>query len=157
MDILHAVQELLYKKQSEMLAFEEVTQNMLTCTREKLIESMQEREEIIKRVDQIDAEIKKYCEQSTDKEHLEKIVNNSADQAALSEEEKNLYRAAQQVQAVFSRLEESDLQAAMRLRLEQELILEQIKSTNQGNSAKASRFFSNGATPSTGTTLLRNV
>ena len=68
-----------------------------------------------------------------------------AEPSALPEELGPVYRAAMEAQAVLSRLPESEVQAIMRLRPEQERILEQIKSTNQGSAAKAARFYSVGA------------
>lgn len=157
MDILHAVQELLLKKQQEILSFEEVTQNMLSCVSEKLTECMQQREDIIQCIDKIDAEIEQYCSQYADRERFLKIIHGSADETDLSSQEAELLCIAKGIRAVFSRLEESDLQAALRLRLEEEQILEQIKSTNQGSTAKAARFFTNDPSQRTGTSLLRNV
>ena len=75
--------------------------------------------------------------------------------SALPEELGPVYRAAMEAQAVLSRLPESEVQAIMRLRLEQEQMLKRIKAANQGSAAKASRFYSTGSSTGGGSRLGR--
>ena len=134
--------ELLEEKRQLLLAFEAVTQGMLTCPEEQL----KGRQRLLERLRELETELAELCSRAGEDGALARAAAQAkAEPSALPEELGPVYRAAMEAQAVLSRLPESEVQAIMRLRLEQERILEQIKSTNQGSAAKAARFYSVGA------------
>ncbi len=138
--------ELLEEKRQLLLAFEAVTQVMLTCQEEQLGEQLKGRQRLLERLRELETELAELCSRAGEDGALARAAAQAkAEPSALPEELGPVYRAAMEAQAVLSRLPESEVQAIMRLRLEQERILEQIKSTNQGSAAKAARFYSVGA------------
>lgn len=73
----------------------------------------------------------------------------------LPEDYREIYRLGQEIRTVLSRFPESEVQALLRLRLEQEQMLKRIKAANQGSAAKASRFYSAGSSTGGGSRLGR--
>ncbi len=148
--------ELLEEKRQRLLAFEEATQEMLTCRREQLEEQMKERQRLLEGIQRAEQELEELCKEAGEEgEQALCAAQAGAEPSALPEELLPVYRAAMEVRTVLSRFPESEVQAMMRLRLEQEQILEQIKNTNQGSAAKAARFYSVGAGQGGGSRLGR--
>lgn len=126
--------------------FEGVTQEMITCPARLLEDYMGQRQRIVDRLEQLEGCLEELC--GEDGELL------GAARGLYSEEEAAeglapLCAAARECRAILSRLPESELQASLRLRQEQEHILDLIKNTNRGGMAKASRFYSTGASSGT--------
>lgn len=148
--------ELLEEKRQRLLAFEEATQEMLTCRREQLEEQMKERQRLLEGIQRAERELEELCGKAGEEGALALCAAQAgAEPSALPGELLPVYQAAMEVRAVLSRFPESEVQAMMRLRLEQEQILEQIKNTNQGSAAKAARFYSVGSGQGGGSRLGR--
>lgn len=148
--------ELLEQERQLLLAFEEATQVMLTCRQERLEEQMKERQRLLEEIQQTEQALKELCGEAGEEGGLALAAAQArAEPSALPEGLLPVYQAAMEVQAVLSRFPESEVQAMMRLKLEQERILEQIKNTNQGSAAKAARFYSVGAGQGGGSRLGR--
>lgn len=135
-------QQILQEKQQLLQLFEEETQEMLTCPSELLEEQVRERQKLISLIENLDQKLDTLIRHSQDAESIRKAVSGRCSCESLPEDMEPICSAAIQVRAILSRIRESDLQAALRLRLEQERILERIKSANQGVGAKAARFYS---------------
>lgn len=135
-------QQLLQEKQNLLLCFEEVTQNMLHCPTEELESQVQERQQIVHLVDALDEKLCALCKDTPQGQAVLQALKGQCEPDELPEEVLGIYDDAMRVRAILSRLQESDIQAALRLRVEQERILDQIKATNQGLTAKAARFYS---------------
>ena len=141
MDILLQVQQLLSEKNALLRRFEEITQDMLSCLAQELEGQVNARQQLIERLEQLDEQIAALCSQLPDPQLALAICSGQCNAEELPEAWQPVYLQALQNRSVLSRLIESDLQAALRLRLEQEEILEQIRKNNQGVHAKAARFY----------------
>ena len=146
---LMQIQQLLQEKQQLLLHFEEVTQRMLLCSTEELQAQVFERERTMDLVNSLDQRMAVLSEETPERPFLISLLNGCADIENLPESVKPLYNEALKIRSILSRLQETDIQAAIRLRLEQEKILEKIKMANQGSSAKAAKFYSSSATRNT--------
>lgn len=82
-------------------------------------------------------------------------AKGKSDWEALPEDLREVYDRGREVRAVLSRFPESEVQARLRLRQEQERLLLKIKAANRGSAAKASRFYAAGSAPGGGTKLGR--
>jgi len=136
------IQQVLQEKQQLLQLFEEETQEMLTCPSELLEEQVRERQKLINLIEDLDQKLDTLIRRSQDAEPIREAISGRRSCESLPEGMESICNAAIQIRVILSRLRESDLQAAMRLRLEQEHILKRIKSANQGVGAKAARFYS---------------
>ena len=133
------VQQILQEKRQLLLHFEEITQQILLCPAEQLEEQVTERQKLI------DERLAAFCRDGgEDGAALAALAKNEEIAAPPKGAEVLLHEIAD-IRTVLSRLKESDIQAALRLRVEQERILEQIKETNQGVTAKAAKFYSSNS------------
>lgn len=149
---LGKVLELLEEKRRLLCRFEEVTQEMLTCGEEQLEERMKERQRLLDGIKAGDEALESLCLEEKAEEVLD-AAHAKAEPSRLPEDLKPVYEKALEIQTVLSRFPESEVQAMMRLKLEQAKILELIKAANKGGAAKAARFYSAGAAQSRGTKL----
>ncbi len=140
---LSQILETLQKKQQVLLLFEEATQQMLSCPEEQLEELVEERQSLLAKIDSLEKELQTLCQEDPDKEQLISAIGGRADAGDFPEDLQPLYEEGMKIRAVFSRLRQSDQQAQLRLKTEQNRILKKIKQMNQGTNAKAARFYSN--------------
>ena len=101
-----------------------------------------------------DAALRELCAAEENGPAVWDAAMSRGDAGALEGALAEVYAAAQQQRAVMSRLRESEAQAMRRMKLEQDQLLEKIKSTNQGSAAKAARFYSAGAAGGGGSSRL---
>lgn len=154
MNQLIYLQETLQKQYRLLCHFEEATQEMLFCPVERLEELVLKRQELLDEIDALSRELDSRFEGDTAYRALTNVLEGEMDASLLPEELQEAYTAGMRIRTVLSRLRESDMQATLRLRTEQEIILKQIKAVNQGHSAKAARFFSG---PGGGSSRLGNA
>lgn len=138
--------KLTEEKRDLLRRFEAITQEMITCPARLLEEHTHQRQRIIDRLEEIEADLEEQC---GEEQRIFSAAHGHVPAEELPEELAPVCAAAQESQAILSRLPESELQASMRLRQEQEHILDLIKNTNRGGAAKASRFYSTGASSGT--------
>ncbi len=151
---LAQIQQILQEKQQLLLLFEEETQQMLTCPSALLAEKMEERQRLIGLIDGLDQRLETLTGQSGEEKAIRQAISGQCSCADLPQSMETLYNESVKNRTVLSRLRESDLQAALRLRAEQEMVLEQIKSANQRSGAKAARFYAaSGSVKSKGSRL----
>lgn len=142
MNQLIYLQETLQKKYQLLCRFEEATQEMLSCPAEELEELVARRQELLDQIDGLSRELDSRFQGDETYQVLTDVLQGRLEASCLPEELQEAYEAGMRIRAVLSRLRESDMQATLRIRTEQEIILKQIKAVNQGHSAKAARFFS---------------
>ena len=136
----------LTEEKCELLhRFESVTQEMITCPARLLEEHAYQRQCIIDRLEQLEARLEELCEGDEELLAVARGLRSEEETEGLGP----LCTVARECRAVLSRLPESELQASLRLRQEQEHILDLIKNANRGGMAKASRFYSTGAASGT--------
>ncbi len=140
---LSQILETLQKKQQVLLLFEEATQQMLSCPAEQLEELVEERQSLLAKIDSLEKQLQTLCQEDPDKEQLISAIGGRTDAGDFPEDLQPLYEEGMKIRAVFSRLRQSDQQAQLRLKTEQNRILKKIKQMNQGTNAKAARFYSN--------------
>lgn len=142
MEQLIDLKESLQQKYQLLCRFEEATQEMLVCPPEKLEELVARRQELLRQIDALSRELDGRFQGDASYQALTDALQGSLDASLLPGELQEAYEAGMQGRAVLSRLRESDMQATLRIKTEQEIILKQIKAVNQGHGAKAARFFS---------------
>lgn len=154
MDTRHAL-EILREETRLLLDFEAATQEMLTCSVERLEGEMGKRERLLSAIQQREEELAALCREAGEEgQILLDAAKGRADWEALPEALREVYGCGQEVRAVLSRFPESEVQARLRLRQEQERMLMKIKAANQGSAAKASRFYAAGTAGTGGGTRL---
>ncbi len=151
---LEEILRLMEIKRQLLRGIEDATQEMLACRREELPEQVKERQRFIDELERQDAALRELCAAEENGPAVWDAAMSRGDAGALEGELAEVYAAAQQQRAVMSRLRESEAQAMRRMKLEQDQLLEKIKSTNQGSAAKAARFYSAGAAGGGGSSRL---
>lgn len=141
------ITQLLAQKQELFLQFAHCTEAMLTCPREQLEEQLARREELMGEIDALDREVDRLARQSGQEEQILGAVRGSADWDSLPPQLRPVYEGAAAVRTVVSRLAETEAQAGVRMVLEQERILEQIKASSRSGAAQAARFLSSDDHP----------
>ena len=106
-------QQLLQEKQNLLLCFEEVTQNMLHCPTEELESQVQERQQIVHLVDALDEKLCALCKDTPQGQAVLQALKGQCEPDKLPEEVLGIYDDAMRVRAILSRLQESDIQAAL--------------------------------------------
>lgn len=143
---LPQIQEALQKKQQTLMQFEEATLRMLSCSVQQLEELVEERQKLLLEIDGLEKKLNALCQADSDREQLLSAIAGQGDAGGFSERLQPLYEEGTKIRAVFSRLRQSDQQAQLRLKTEQNRILKKIKQMNQGTNAKAARFYSSAGT-----------
>lgn len=143
------VVEILGEERELLLSFESVTQEMLTCRTEQLEEKMGVRQQLLEKIQGLEGELEELCEAAGEAgAEMLRAARGAGEPSAMSGALLEVYEKGMGVRTVLSRFPESEVQAMMRLRLEQEKVLLRIKAANQGSAAKAARFYSAGAAQS---------
>lgn len=156
MEKLDQVGSILGEELEVLISFEAATQRMLTCDTERLEEEMRQRDQLMERLQRLDKELAELCgEAGEEGEAVFAAARGRGEPDAMPGELLEIYNKALELRAVLGRFPESEMQALMRLRLEQEKVLMKIKATNQGSTAKAARFFSVGSGQGRGSRLGR--
>lgn len=140
MENLEQILAVLKEKIKLLEDFENATMQMLMCSSEDLEGFVSKRSSIIERVDEADEKIRACLEGAENGEEIIKILNDKFE-GEIPLWADDLYTCVKSVKAILARVRESDMQAAARLSLEREKILEQIKQTNGKNSVKAAKFY----------------
>ena len=149
------VTELLEEERELLLSFEAVTQEMLTCQAEQLEEKMKVRQRLLEEIQKREEELEELCGAGEAGAEVLAAARGQREPDGLDGELLAVYERGMGVRTVLSRFPESEVQAMMRLRLEQEKLLMRIKAANQGSAAKAARFYSAGAVQGGGSRLGR--
>ena len=148
--------EILREETRLLLDFEAATQEMLTCSAERLEEAMARREQLLAGIQGQEEALAALCRGAGEAGGaLMDAAKGRSDWEALPEDLREVYDRGREVRAVLSRFPESEVQARLRLRQEQERLLLKIKAANRGSAAKASRFYAAGSAPGGGTKLGR--
>ncbi len=142
MNTIDAICELLSEKRQFFLEYESTTQEMLTCITEKLEALLAKRSSIITEINNADRRIELAAMQWDKGDLLMSAVKLAGSQNDYPSDIRNVYAASAAVRAVVARLGDIEIQVGIRLRVEQKKILNSIRSTNRGVSAKASKFMS---------------
>jgi hypothetical protein len=137
---LHAIIQLLSQKRRLVLDFEATTQEMLSCPIEQIEALLSERGRLIMEADGTDDAIELLLDQSDRSGALKDALSGRANRGALDTDLGAVYDAAAAVRAIISRILEAELQLTYRLESEQARLLDSIKDTNRGLSARAARF-----------------
>ena len=147
---------ILAQEQELLLAFEAATQEMLTCAVDHLEGEMGKREKLLAEIQKREEELSALCQKAGEEgQRLLDAAKGRSEVETLPEDYREIYRLGQEIRTVLSRFPESEVQARLRLRLEQEQMLKRIKAANQGSAAKASRFYSAGSSTGGGSRLGR--
>lgn len=136
------IAQLLTQKQELFARFAATTQEMLDCPRDQLEEHLARRESLMGEIGALDRSVARLREQSGLEDEIRGAISGTAHWDSLSQEVQPLYQQAAATRTLVSRLAETEAQVSLRLRLEQEQILEQIKSSSRSSTAQAARFLS---------------
>ena len=133
---------LLNEKESLFRLFETHTENMLDCSSELLKDNIDMREGLIEKIDELDFKIKSITDELEDGEIIQSAIKGRIDYSDLPEYVIPVFETAAKIRSIISRLPEVEIQVSMRLRVEQEHLLNLIKLNNKGVSAQAAKFYS---------------
>ena len=134
--------KLIKEKHILFSRFEKVTEEMLFCNANELERLLTDREWLIDQINRIDEKMICCYESAETGQKLKETVFNEGNPDDLDEDFFEIHNLASQTRSIVTRLTETETQVGIRLRLELEQILTQIKSTNRGTEAQASRFLS---------------
>lgn len=108
---LEQLSMLLAEKKDLFLKYEEATSKMSEAdeeTIEIITHSIEARQQLIKKIDDLDARITDLCSEMPDGALLYEASKNRCGYAALSEEEKGIYHRGQEVFQVITRIQEEE-------------------------------------------------
>lgn len=149
--------EWMEQKKQCLLDFQAVTQCMLECEREELEDLVEKRGRLIEKIDQLDAGIQAELEGLEASDPIYQAVAGTLEGGTHEAETKMLFALSREMRSILGQIREDDIQASLRLRVEQEDILNQIREANQGGTAKGARFYSAAAVRNRGGTRLGNA
>lgn len=141
---LASVLEVMEQKRQLLRSIEDVTQEMIGCSYERLETLMIQRSKLVEQLKKTDEEMRELCD-GPDGQAVQDAAVCRGEAEAFTGKLAEVYRAGQGHRAILRRLRESEMQAVLRMKQEQLDILEKIKTTGQSGAAKASRFFSVGS------------
>lgn len=151
------VTALMEQKKKALWEFQAVTQKMLECSRDDLKKLVEKREHLIREMDRAEAEIQAQLTDLEEADPVRQAVAGTLEGTGHGEETETLFRLSREIRALLGQIREDDIQASLRLRVEQEQILDQIRTANQGGKAKGARFYSAAAARSRGGSRLGNA
>lgn len=151
------VTALMEQKKKALREFQAVTQKMLECSRDDLKKLVEKREHLIWEMDRAEAEIQAQLTDLEEADPVRQAVAGTLEGTGHGEETEALFRLSREIRALLGQIREDDIQASLRLRVEQEQILDQIRTANQGGKAKGARFYSAAAARSRGGSRLGNA
>ena len=142
---LNGIIGLMKQKKEELEQFQELTQAMLLCTREELETQVRQREKSIRQIEKLDQQLQQIREDLAPEDPVRQAMAGTLEGNGHPEPVEEIFTLSRQIRALLGRIREDDIQASLRLRVEQEKILSQIRTANQGGKAKAARFYSAAA------------
>ena len=151
------VTALMKQKKKALREFQAVTQKMLECSRDDLKKLVEKREHLIREMDRAEAEIQAQLTDLEEADPVRQAVAGTLEGTGHGEETEALFRLSREIRALLGQIREDDIQASLRLRVEQEQILDQIRTANQSSKAKAARFYSSAAARSRGGSRMGNA
>ncbi len=131
---------LLNEKKQLLERFEEVSLRMLLCEDDDLEDGMEERGRLIERVDEVEAQMRGFCE-GAGEPALARVLDPSVSRGELPGWAAPLYDAARAADAIGVRLQESNAQLLIRLEEVRERTLAQIRESNRGQGAQAAKYY----------------
>ena len=126
------VTALMKQKKKAQREFQAVTQKMLECSRDDLKKLVEKREHLIREMDRAEAEIQAQLTDLEEADPVRQAVAGTLEGTGHGEETEALFRLSREIRALLGQIREDDIQASLRLRVEQEQILDQIRTANQG-------------------------
>lgn len=151
------VSALMEQRKRLLLEFQATTRKMLECSREELEPLVEKREQLIGEMDRIQAEIQEQLADLEEGDPVRQAVSGVLEGTTHGEETGKLFQLSREMRTLLGQIREDDIQAALRLRVEQEQILGQIRAANQGGQAKGARFYSAAAARNQGGSRLGNA
>ena len=151
------VAALMEQKKKVLQEFQAATRKMLECSRDDLKGLVEKRDRLIREMDQAEAEIQSQLADLEEADPIRQAVAGTLEGAGHGAEAEKLFQLAREIRALLGQIREDDIQASLRLRVEQEQILDQIRAANQGGKAKGARFYSAAAARGRGGSRLGNA
>ena len=131
---------LLDEKKQLLERFEEVSLRMLTCEDDDLEEGMEERGRLIERGDELEAQVRGFCDGAGEPALL-RALDPAASRGELPGWAAQFYDAARASDAVGLRLREANIQLHTRLEEVRERTLSLIRESNRGQGAQAAKYY----------------
>lgn len=145
---MQRVEELLAlqrQKRDLFAALEVNTHRLLSCLEEEIPQIMQERESLIREIDQATEQM---TQQAQEVPGFLQAASNQAQQDTLSPPLREAYDIGLEMRALVGRIMELSTQAQLRMESCRDQILEKIKSVNSGAMARASKYHQQTVRPS---------
>lgn len=131
------IKNLLNRKKSLFLELEKATEDMNTLEFQELVDRIDERNRILKDVEEIDTILK---EELLGKDHIKAILNNTLDRETLKDEELEVYLLSLEIKAVVNRIMQYDDLIRMHLDFEKQRILEKVQKLNTSSTSVAEKY-----------------
>lgn len=133
--------ELLEQERKYFLDYEAATYAIAANAVEEMEAQMHIRTHCQEQIDRLLQEIETVCGDDAEGQRLLSITRNQCSRGELSGEPQSLFDKGMAIRAIILRIREMEPQALERLTEERDILLEKIKSVNQGNEAAASRYY----------------
>ncbi|MEM1485302.1 hypothetical protein V6615_10545 [Oscillospiraceae bacterium PP1C4] len=135
--------QLLCEEKAAYLEYETHTQRLAICDIDEIELYVEQREALIKQINEMDQQIKKLCDKDeADGLLAYQAVKCKCDKEQLPERLDKIYDAGQEIFAVANRIRGMEPQILERLEFERANLLMKIKENNQSVQAKASKYYS---------------
>ncbi|MGN0613881.1 MAG: hypothetical protein ACI4JB_08280 [Porcipelethomonas sp.] len=123
--------------------YESAARSLLECDIDRIKFLVDEREEIIRKIDRVTKEILVLCPENSPQMLAFK---NLCDRDSLTDDLKEVFDLRQQFNAFAARAHSMDQQIIERIQITRDSLLQKIKENNAGQVAKAAKFYSAGLT-----------
>ena len=141
MNVFSEIFEITETIRKNFEALEAETNAILSCPPEDIEAHTENRVNYLEENKKLYDEIFAFCAVTENGEELKGAVKNTAEREQLSEDFRKVFDGFQEVYAIVHRVVNIDSQVTERIERERERILEQIKNMNEGQEAKAAKFY----------------
>lgn len=130
----------LDKIKDELLKYEQITIDMISCDIDEIEPHSRERMTITGKIDKVFGRIDLLLSEMDGGERVRSIIRSSKDLTEIAPDEEKVYFKTQEIVSLIHRIKDSDVQVIDRIDLEKSGLLDKIKEENKGTGAKAAKF-----------------
>lgn len=134
------VLELLERKTALFAEYERVTDDMLKCAIDEMLECVSSRQALAHEIDGVDRELSVYYDRA-EEDVLRRVVLNRVEWDDCPAELKDVFMAGQRLMACFGRIAQKEAETVNYVEAQKEDLLKLIKDQNTGMTARAAKYY----------------
>lgn len=138
-EIIDRLYELLEQKEKFFTEYEKESLALLDCDIDDMEKHISNRGDLSKKIDENEIQIK-IISNNYEYGFIKPVLNNLCDRNKLSLHHTRIFDKSQEIFSIVNRISRINHEIEQRIIIEQEVLLNEIKSINLGQEAKASKF-----------------